>query len=126
MSSALEKYRARKAQQQAPQSIGQAVSRVNNFKKNTQQQTQQANQGKFAEKRVVGWENPMRPLYWVILYREVPFLQPESYYAKPLERDEEGFTVGVVRQAIFRDEQSFNACLQEMLDKGWKEERRKA
>lgn len=72
-----------------------------------------------AEKIVIAYETPKISLKYVVLYREVDYLLAQNHYSKPIYVDEEGFLIGVFRERVYDDRQTFLNVVNEFLGAGW-------
>lgn len=73
--------------------------------------------GKFAEKIVLGFENPKTSKKLVVMYRYVGSL--DQHYIKTLPKDSTGCIVGVLHERIYDTIDQFYSVFDEFIGKGW-------
>lgn len=72
-----------------------------------------------AEKIVIGYESPRVSFKYVVLYREVDYLLAQNHYSKQIYVDEEGFLIGVFRERVYDDRETFVSVVKDFLGAGW-------
>lgn len=97
--------------------------RFGKFRQATEQK--RASTQLYAEKVLIGYENPMTALQYVVFYREVDQLADTKQYIRQPEKDAEGVLVGVRHQKIFPDRNRFEQVIEQYQKDGWVEEQRK-
>lgn len=71
---------------------------------------------KKAEKILIGYENVKTSIKWALLYKHVKELN--GFYFNEFI-DEEGFSVGLLRNRIFNDRESFLNEVSKFINNGW-------
>ena len=69
-----------------------------------------------AEKVLIAFENPTIAIKWAVLYREVERL--DGFYFKTYT-DSEGYDIGMLRNLIFDDQETFVSECRRFIESGW-------